>query len=111
MPFTEGGSNGALNGGTPVTIVAAPAAATRRLVRLINIANRDTANVTLTITKVVSGGTDSVLVSAMQLAPGDTLIYDDVVVLDATTKSITAVLSGAVSTTEPDWNTTWGDAT
>lgn len=111
MAFTEGGSNGALNGGTPVTIVAAPGAATRRLVRLINIANRDTAAVTLTVTLVVAAGTNSILVSAMQLQPGDQLVYDEVVVLDTTNKSITAVLGGAISTNQPDYITTWGDAT
>ena len=48
--FTEGSTDGALNGTSQVTLVAAPAASTRRLVKTINIQNKDTAAVTLTIT-------------------------------------------------------------
>ena len=47
--FTEIEADGALNGVTPVTLVAAPAASTQRIVRTISIQNRDTAAVTLTI--------------------------------------------------------------
>ena len=47
--FTEGSNDGALNGTTSVTLVAAPAASTRRLVKTIYVANIDTAAVTLTI--------------------------------------------------------------
>ena len=47
--FTEGASDGALNGTSAVTLVAAPAAATRRTIKTITIENKDTAAVTLTI--------------------------------------------------------------
>ncbi len=47
--FTEGASDAALNGTTPVTLVAAPAAATRRVIKNITIANIDTAPVTITL--------------------------------------------------------------
>jgi hypothetical protein len=47
--FTEGANDGALNGTSSVTLVAAPAAATRRVVKNITIENKDTAAVTLTI--------------------------------------------------------------
>lgn len=47
--FTEGASDGAFNGTSPVTIVAAPASATRRIIRSITIENRDTAAVTVTL--------------------------------------------------------------
>lgn len=47
--FTEGASDSALNGATPVTIVAAPASSTRRIVKNITIANIDTAPVTFTL--------------------------------------------------------------
>ena len=47
--FTEGSSDGALNGTNSVTLVAAPASSTRRLVKTIYISNIDTAAVTLTI--------------------------------------------------------------
>lgn len=47
--FTEGANDGALNGTSSVTLVAAPASSTRRVVKNITIENKDTANVTLTI--------------------------------------------------------------
>ena len=47
--FTEGANDGALNGTSAVTLVAAPAVATRRVIKTITIENKDTAAVTLTI--------------------------------------------------------------
>jgi len=47
--FTEGANDGALNGTSSVTLVAAPAASTRRTVKSITIENKDTAAVTLTV--------------------------------------------------------------
>jgi len=47
--FTEGANDGALNGTSAVTLVAAPSAATRRVIKSITIENKDTAAVTLTI--------------------------------------------------------------
>jgi len=47
--FTEGATDGALNGTSSVTLVAAPASSTRRTIKAITIENKDTAAVTLTI--------------------------------------------------------------
>jgi hypothetical protein len=47
--FTEGATDGALNGTSSVTLVAAPASSTRRVIKNVTIQNRDTAAVTLTI--------------------------------------------------------------
>lgn len=47
--FTEGSTDGALNGVTAVTLVASPSASTRRLIKTVYIQNKDTAAVTLTI--------------------------------------------------------------
>lgn len=47
--FTEGANDGALNGTNSVTLVAAPAASTRRTIKAITIENKDTAAVTVTI--------------------------------------------------------------
>jgi hypothetical protein len=47
--FTEGANDGAFDGTNSVTIVAAPAAATRRIVKSITIENKDTAAVTVTL--------------------------------------------------------------
>ena len=42
--FTEGASDGVLNGTSSVTLVAAPASSTRRVIKNITIENRDTAS-------------------------------------------------------------------
>ena len=55
--LTEGANDGTMNGTTPVTFVAAPAASTRRIVKSITIQNRDTAPVILTVRYVSAGGT------------------------------------------------------
>lgn len=47
--FTEIPNDGTLNSTTPVTIVAAPAASTRRIVKSFIIFNRDTVNITVTL--------------------------------------------------------------
>ena len=47
--FTEGASDGALNGTNAVTLVAAPASSTRRVIKSITIENKDTAAVTITV--------------------------------------------------------------
>lgn len=68
--FTEGSSDGALNGTSQVTIVAAPAASTRRTIKSITIENRDTAAVTVTL----SYNNNSTLrtIAKVTLAVGDT---------------------------------------
>lgn len=53
--FTEGEKDGTLNGTTAVTIVAAPSAGFRKIIREIVIFNTDTAAVTLTVRINVSG--------------------------------------------------------
>lgn len=110
MAFTESSTNGQLNGATPVTIVSAPGSNVRRLVRNITIQNADTASVTLTV-KFVNNATTSVLWSGT-LSVGDTIVFgqEDFLVLDTTSKSITAVLGGAPATTQPYYNTFWADA-
>lgn len=72
--FTEGSTDGALNGTNSVTLVAAPAAATRRVVKNITIYNKDTAAVTIT----VSFNNNSTLrnIAKVTLAVGDTWTLD-----------------------------------
>jgi hypothetical protein len=72
--FTEGSTDGALNGTSSVTLVAAPAAATRRVVKNITIYNKDTAAVTIT----VSFNANSTLrnIAKVTLAVGDTWTLD-----------------------------------
>jgi hypothetical protein len=47
--FTEGASDGTTNSTTTVTMVASPAASTRRIIKSIYIQNTDTAQVTVTV--------------------------------------------------------------
>ena len=74
--FVEGSSDGALNGVTQVTMVASPAASTRRLIKSIFIENRDTASVTLTVTLNSNGTLRNI--AKVTLAVGDTWSTDGV---------------------------------
>jgi len=47
--FTESANDGALNGTSQVTIVAAPASGAKRVIKSITIENKDTADVTFTL--------------------------------------------------------------
>jgi hypothetical protein len=109
MAFVEGSNDGTLNGTSEVTLVAAPASATRRIVKNINISNIDTAAVTVTLQLAISSTRRTIY--KVTLAAGDTLNYESVIVLDATTKSVIAKMSGAAATTNPDFVTSYGDAT
>lgn len=102
---TPAGDDGTLNGTTPVTIVPAPGASDQHVVFAITIHNVDTAVVTVSVRKVSAGGTR--IIARKDLDPEDTLIIDERIVLDATTDSITAVMSGAAATTDPDWTSSW----
>jgi hypothetical protein len=68
--FTEGASDGALNGTSQVTVVAAPGASTRRTIKSITIENRDTAAVTITLSYDNNGTLRRIAV--VTLAVGDT---------------------------------------
>lgn len=109
MAFTELASEGALNGTTEVELVAAPGASTRRLVRAVEIHNKDTAAVTVTVSKKVAS--TLYRIAKVTLDPDDTLVIDSVRILDATEESIVAVLAGAVATNQPEFNTTYADVT
>jgi hypothetical protein len=49
VAFVEKSSDGVLNGTSPVTLVAAPTAGVRRVIKTITIQNRDTAPVTIAV--------------------------------------------------------------
>lgn len=106
---TLGSDDGTLNGTTPVTLVPAPAASHQIAIKSIIIMNRDTASATVTVNKVSAGGTRQI--SKSVLATDQTLVIDSLIILDDTGSSITAVMSGAAATTNPDWLTNWIDNT
>lgn len=109
MPLTVGGNEGAFNGAAPVTIVAAPPAATQRIVKNILINNRDTAVRTVTLRKLK--GASTFVLKTIDLDAEDAWEFDHVVVLDDTDESITAVLDGAPATNQPHFDAAFGDAT
>lgn len=89
----------ATNDTTPVTILSAPASSHIRIAKPINIYNADTSSVTITVNLVKSGTPYPLFVQT--ILTGETYVYTPPVILGATTDSLTAVLGGAVSTTQP----------
>jgi hypothetical protein len=84
--FVEGSSDGILNGTTQVTMVAAPAASTRRLIKSIFIENNDTAPVTIIVTLNNSGTLRNI--QKMTLAVGDNWSIDGVFDTNGNAKTI-----------------------
>lgn len=72
--FTEGASDGTLNGTSTVTMVASPAASTRRVIKSINIQNTDTAQITVTVGYY--NGTNTRVIAKATLSVGDTWTTD-----------------------------------
>jgi hypothetical protein len=66
--FTEGATDGALNGASQVTLVAAPAASTRRIIKTVYIENKDTAAVTITVTYNNNGTLRTIAKVTLQVA-------------------------------------------
>ena len=72
--FTEGANDGVLNGTTAVTVVAAPAASTRRIINTITVENNDTAAVTITVGYLNTASTRVIVKVTLQV--GDTWTTD-----------------------------------
>lgn len=96
--FTEGGTDLVSNGTTPVTVVASPAASTRRIVKTITVYNSDTGAVTATLNYVSSGGTR--IISKATLAVGEKLTLEGVFDSSGNLKTVAAnsILSGGTLT-------------
>lgn len=99
--FFEGSAFGASNSTTAVTVVAAPAASKRRLIRNLSIHNNDTASATVTI-RIDNNGTKYIL-HKETLSSGANLLYDRVMVLASTFESLEIVLGGAITTNQLDF--------
>lgn len=100
-----GGTDGTTNGTTPVTVIPAPVGTKQHANKLITICNVDTVNAVAVLSKVSAGGTR--VLQTINLYPGDTHIFDEVLNLTATTDSVELVLLGAVTTSEPIWTSSW----
>ena len=111
MDFVEGSNDGVLNGASEITLVAAPTSGVRRIVRSINIANTDTANVVLSV--LLKNSTNERTIWKGTLTDGDTWQFGeagDTLVLDSTSKSVVAFLSAAPATNNPEFSASYGDA-
>ena len=91
--FTEGSTDGQLNGSTEVTIVSAPAESTRRVITDISIANRDTAAVILSIIYDNNGAKR--IIQKVTLQVGDTWTPDGVFDSSGAIKGVGATGSDA----------------
>ena len=102
--FTEGSTDLISNGTTPVTVVASPAASTRRIVKSISVYNADLAAVTINISLISASGTR--LVAKVTLAVGDTWTiegtYDTNGNLKVTTSTSISKATGAEIDTGTD---------
>ena len=83
--FVEGESDGQLTNSTLVTIVAAPAASTRRVIKTINLYNAGAYSETVTLTLV--NGANTRIIVKVNIAPGVTWTSDDLITY---TTSVTA---------------------
>jgi hypothetical protein len=72
--FTAGSNDGATNNTTAVTVVAAPAASTQRLISNVTIYNADTAQATVTV-QLNNNATTRIL-HKVTLDAGDQLVYE-----------------------------------
>jgi hypothetical protein len=102
-------NNGTLNGTTEVELVAAPGASATRSVKIITIANVDTAAVTVILS--VKDGSNRRRLSKRTIAVDKDFIYEGPVNLDTTSQSIVAKMTAAPATTNPDWTSNWLEAT
>ncbi len=80
--FVEGESDGQLTNSTPVTIVAAPAASTRRVIKTINLYNAGAYSETVTLTLV--NGANTRIIVKVSIAPGVTWTSDDLITYTTT---------------------------
>lgn len=111
MAFVEGSNPGTLNNTSLVTLVAAPAASTRRIIKSIFICNRDTAAAEVTVYYVDGGNQYEIEIITLQ--PKQTLSVlanSEVQILDTTNRSIQAALTNTVATKQPTFTTAYGDA-
>lgn len=91
--FVEGSSDGALNGTSQVTLVSAPAASTRRLIKSIYIENKDTSAVTITVT--LNSSSTLRTIAKVTLQVGDTWSTDGTTDTNGNIKTV----QGAVNLT------------
>jgi hypothetical protein len=111
MSFIETGFEGDFNAMTPVDIVPVPSAATRRLVRSINVSNTDSVEHNVIIYKSAGAGPTVRELTRVLLLAGESFEYDRLTILDNTNEKITGVLGEAIATVNPTFDAAFADAT
>jgi hypothetical protein len=107
MTFSESCNDGVSNANTGVTVVAAPGAGVKRIVKNVTFHNRMAAE-SVILTYYLYHGSDSRILFKTTLAGGETIIDDSIHVLDDVDKSLMVVLD-ADPTIEIDFFASWGD--
>ena len=97
--LTEGSNDGALNGTTAVTLVSAPSASTRRVVKWLTIQNKDTAAVTVTVTFNNSTGPTTRQIAKVTLQPNDTWTTDGTFDSNGNMKTVAGTVNLATQVT------------
>ena len=97
--LTEGSNDGALNGTTAVTLVSAPSASTRRIVKWLTIQNKDTAAVTVTVTFNNSTGPTTRQIAKVTLQPNDTWTTDGTFDANGNMKTVAGTVNLATQVT------------
>lgn len=109
--FIPGAFDGVTTGTTPVTIAAAPVPGVQRIVKTITVWNNDTQARMVTI-RYLSGSNNRVITKQMLQASTEGIIFGgdgEILVLDATNKSLTMLLDSAPLANQLDWTVSFGD--
>ncbi len=109
MTFAEKNAHGVTNSMTAVDALAAPGSAHTFVMRNLIVNNRDTVAATVILQLVDSTGPTTTRLHKQTLDPDVTLLFEGIVVLDATTKKVQIVLAGAITTTQLDFTVAYGD--
>lgn len=99
------GYRGALNGTTPVTVLAAPAAGVKRIVPANGLSVYQADSVAQDIIfQILKGATTYVFWVEAAVAAGSHVVLPKKVTLMATDESFEVVMGAAVTTTAPKWD-------
>lgn len=109
MTFAEKNAHGATNSTTAVDVVATPASGRTFVVRNVIVHNRDTVAAVVILQLVDSAGPNTRRLIKQSLDPDATLIFEGIVVLDATTRKVQVVLGAAITTNQLDFTAAYGD--
>lgn len=112
MAFAEKANDGVTNGATDVDLVAAPAAATKRLVRYMTVYNADTTEATILVE--YEHAANQRMMYRVTLQQYESWIFGEhgeLLVLDDTDKSIVIHLTGVVTANELHFTTHYADVT